>query len=97
MIRILERIEIHPVAKFKRNRSDWDEFFRLLLAILSSLQGYEANRGMGARRGTAGSGSSLWAEGFGLRAKAGDKMKQTCITLAIISLIPISASASGLT
>ena len=28
---------------------------------------------MGARRGTAGSGSSLWAEGFSLRAKAGDK------------------------
>ena len=73
MIRILERIGIHPVAKFKRNRSDWDEFFRLLLAILSSLKGYEANRGMGARRGTAGSGLSLWAEGFSLRAKAGDK------------------------
>ena len=73
MIRILERIGIHPVAKFKRNRSDWDEFFRLLLAILSSLQGYEANRGMGARRGTAGSVLSLWAEGSGLRAKAGDK------------------------
>ena len=49
------------------------EILPQLLAILSSLQGYEANRGMGARRGTAGSGSSLWAEGFGLRAKAGDK------------------------
>ena len=61
MIRILERIGIHPVAKFKRNRSDWDEFFRLLLAILSSLQGYVAHRGIGARCGTAGSGSSLWA------------------------------------
>lgn len=72
MIRILERIGIHPVAKFKRNRSDWDEFFRLLLAILSSLQGYVANRPSGAKHAAAGSGGISMSYELWSACEAGD-------------------------
>ena len=66
-----------------------------LLAILSSLQGYAANRPSGARHAAAGSGGISMS--FGLRVKQETQMRQTCITLAITTLIPITASASGLT
>ena len=66
-----------------------------LLAILSSLQGYVANRPSGARHAAAGSGGISMS--FGLRVKQETQMRQTCITLAITTLIPITASASGLT
>ena len=72
MIRILERIEIHPVAIFRKKSSDWDDFFRLLLAILSSLQGYVAHRGLARDAAQLAPGHLYGLRGFGQRAKAGD-------------------------